>query len=273
MLKKWLIVPLLIVFFLLTACDDTEEEIDEILADDLITMENVDEYMFRDDVQYVDLRNYEQRFRAGFIYSFEIIPFFDYLDYRAFDRGDIYEFNPDQILSEMELERLFDRDKAIFLYADGCIRSGYLKDVLNYLGYERVFVLGGFYEYTGENMVYGDGYYTIGDTFYNKYIDEINDVTYYVYGEFDMGRKIYEIRFDIIDANNISLRSQNYDISVDYNEQLTILENYVISDLVTMNELNDSLQDLNNNYYGDILLNTLEINDGITELIFELISY
>lgn len=273
MANKWLILPLLLISFFVVGCESNTETLPKIKADDLIIMDNLDEYMFRDDVQYVDLRNYEARFRTGFIYSFEIIPFFDYLDYRAFDRNDGYEFNPDQIISEMELERLFDRDKAIFLYADGCIRSGYLKDVLNHMGYERVFVLGGFFEYQGEYLVLGDGYYSIGDTFYNKYYDEDTGNTYYVYGTFDMGRKITDIRFDIIDEDNVSLRIANYDILIDYNDQLTILEEFIIFDIVTMNELLISLSDTDESGYNNIPGFSWDIDEGIIELINGLKSY
>ena len=273
MLKKWLIVPLMLVLFFVSGCENEEEEIIEILPEDLITMENLDSYMFRDDGQYVDLRNYDSGFRTGFIYSFEIIPFFDYLDYRAFNRGGTYEFNPDQILSAPELERLFDRDKAIFLYADGCIRSGYLMDVLLYLGYERVYVLGGFYEYEGEYMVLGDGIYSIGNTFYHKYVDDNTGNTYFMYGTLEMSRTITEIRFDIIDENNISLRSPNYSELLDYNEQLTIFEDFIISDGVTMNVLYESLLNMDENEYSEIQGLNWEIDEGIIQLIFGLYAY
>lgn len=272
MLKKWLIIPLIVILFFVLGCERNEDEIIEILPEDLITMENLDEYMFRDDVQYVDLRNYEARFRTGFIYSFEIIPFFDYLDYRAFDRNDGYEFNPDQILSELELERLFDRDKAIFLYADGCIRSGYLMDVLIHMGYERIYILGGFYEYTGEHIVLGDGAYNIGDTFYNKHIDSNTNYTYYVFGNYDMGKKIIEIRFDILDEEFVSLRSPDYYPLMNYDQQLTTLEYYIISDIVTMNELYDALTNSGENSYDEIPGLTWEIDDGIIQLILGLKS-
>ena len=270
MLKKWLIIPVFVVLFFIVGCNNGEEHLIKIKQDDLIIMDNLDEYMFRDDVQYVDLRNYDASFRSGFIYSFEIIPFFDYLDYRAFNRGDTYEFNPDQIIDEAELERLFDRDKAIFLYADGCIRSGYLKEVLNYMGYERVFVLGGFFEYSGENLVLGDGSYSIGNSFYYKYVDSNTDYTYYVYGTHDMGRKINEIRFDIIDDNSISLRSPNYDTLVDYNEILTDFEILIIEDIVSMNELYDLLLNIDDTAYGDIEDLSSLVDDGIMQLIIGL---
>ena len=222
-MRKLLLKIVLIQTIFLVGCTQDIDEVIEIKNDDIITMENLDEYMFRDDVQYVDLRNFESRFLNGFIYSFESIPFFDYLDYRAFNRNDTYKFDPSHIINVDQIERFFDKDKAIFLYADGCIRSGYIKDVLAYLEYENVFILGGFFDYDGEYIVLGDGYYTFGDTFYTHYYDIENGLTYYVYGSYNLSRKIIEIRFDIIDDELISLRSNNYDELIDYNYLLTEL--------------------------------------------------
>jgi len=271
MSKKWLLLSILFIVIMLTGCkEENREKLIEIHPEDLITMENLDDYMFRDDVQYVDLRNYEAVFHSGFIYSFEIIPFFDYLDYRAFDREDAYEFESDQILNENLLETLFDREKAIFFYADGCIRGGYLKDILNHLGYERVYVIGGFYEYSGEYKILGDGSYTIGDTFYIYNFDEINNLHFYVFGSFDMGRKILSIRFDVLDENNISIRSPQYDLENPYDIQLYALENHVLSDGVTMNELYFSLTNTSLSEYEEVTnFNTIIFN-GLVDLINEL---
>ena len=246
---------ILVVFIgvFLASCDaENREELIEILPEDLITMEILDNYMFRDDVQYVDLRNYSASFQTGWIDGFEQIPFFDYLDYRAFDREGTYEFNADQILDQRELERLFDKEKAIFLYADGCIRSGYLKDVLNHIGYERVYVLGGFYEYEGIHKVDGNGDYSIGDTFFSSYVNNTTNYTYYVYGEFDMARNITFIRIDILDESNKTLRRSDYESAVDYDLQLTILENYIVNDFVNFTELSLELNDIANSRYGEI---------------------
>ena len=188
-------------------------------------------------------------------------------------RNNSFAFNPDQILSEAELERLFDRDKAIFLYADGCIRSGYIMDVLLHLGYERIYILGGFYEYEGDHIVYGDGVYSIGNTFYHKYIDDTTNLTYYMSGTYEMSRTISEIRFDIVDENNISLRSPDYDDLIDYNEQLTILEDFITSDGITMNDLHNSLLNMDENKYGEIPGLTWEIDEGIIDLIFGLKAF
>ena len=246
--------------------DDPKERV-EILPEDEITMEILDDYMFREDVQYVDLRNFDSRFLSGYIDSFEMIPFFDYLDYRVFDRGDTYEFNVDQLLDSNELERLFDREKAIFLYADGCIRSGYLKDVLNHLGYERVYVLGGYYEYQGEHKVLGTGNYVYGNTFYSSYFSLTSGYQYIMYGTHDLGKKITFIRFDIIDDEGITLRGESYSEITDYNTQLTILESFIISDIVTMNELYSEVSNLDESIYSSIPSFTMGFNDDLVSLI------
>ncbi len=248
-MKKILLIIVLIQTIFMVGCTKENTDILEIKIDDLITMENLDEYMFRDDVQFVDLRNFESRYLDGFIYSFEIIPFFDYLDNRAFIRNDNYEFEPDQLINENEFLRLFDKNKSIFLYADGCIRSAYVKDILNYLGYEKVFVLGGFFEYEGEYKVLGDGFYSFGDSFSNSYFDLETELTFYIYGTYNMDRKINDIRFDIIDKENISLRSPNYSNLFDYNLLLKDFEDFIIFDRVTFKELNSSLDNTENIYY------------------------
>lgn len=271
MMRKLLFLTAISITLIIGGCNGLNEgELEYIHPDDLITMGNLDEYMFRDDVQYVDLRNYEAVFHSGFIYSFEIIPFFDYLDYRAFDRNDAYEFEPDQILNSALLENIFIKDKAIFLYADGCIRGGYLKDVLNYLGYERVYVIGGFYEYSGLHKVLGDATYTIGNTFYNSYFDEENDLQFYVFGSFDMGRKILSIRFDVIDELDVSIRTPDYDLENEYNIQLNLFEDFILIDSVTINELYYSLSNLEDSGYIEVAdINNIILN-GIIQLINEL---
>jgi rhodanese-related sulfurtransferase len=236
---------------LLAGCKQSED-LPTIKSDSFITMLNLDDYLFRDDVQYVDLRNYSSWYNAGYIEGFEQIPFFDYLDYRVFDRDDSFDFQPDQLIDASELERLFDRDKAIFLYADGCIRSGYVAEALLHLGYERVFVLGGFYEYTGDHLVLGTGDYRIGDTFYRSYTSPTTDITYLMYGEFNMGRKILTIRFDLLDSEGETMRATGYDPVINYDQQLTTLEEFIVSDLVTFNALYERMNDPSSSGYDSI---------------------
>jgi len=247
-----------------------EDEID-IKNEDIITMENLDDYMFRDDVQYVDLRNFNSGFTNGFIKSFEVIPFFDYLDYRAFNRNDSYTFSPDQIINENIIYNLFEKDKAIFLFADGCVRSGYIKDLLSYLEYDMVFVLGGFYDYHGDNIVLGDGEFHFGDTFYNSLYDESSKLTYIVYGKFNLSLKIIEIRFDIIDENNTSLRNSFSEDSILLNNELTNLENYIVYDLLSLSDLYISLSNLDDSGYISVFELDSEITENLANVIYDFI--
>ena len=272
MYKKYFAMLTILVVILLSSCEDKKETIKPILPDDLITMDELDQYMFREDVQYVDLRNYDASFKSGFIYSFEVIPFFDYLDFRTFDRGNTYLFNPSQIIHEEELYRLFDKEKAIFLYADGCIRAGYLKDVLDYLGYERVYVLGGIGDYKGEYLKLGDGVFSIGNTFYSLFYDEDSDLTYHISGIYELDRTITNLRIDIVDSFGISLRSTNYDENIDYNLELTTLENFIVKDIITPTELYYLLTDDNINKYDEIPGFSLEYEQGFINALYRLIA-
>ncbi len=239
MKKIWLLSLVFLTVFLITGCGEKELEI---TAESEISMENLDLYLYRSDVQYVDLRNHQAQFKYGFIDGFESIPFFDYLDYRAFDRGRTYEFNPDQLRDTSILERLFNRDMAILLYADGCIRSGYIKDALNHLGYERVFVIGGYYEYLGDNKIYGDGTYEIGNTFYTKSVDTSTGFVYIMYGDYDVAKNVDDIHFDVFDSDSESIR---YDESLSLDSTLTIIENHIKSNIYNFNEIVELLEDEN----------------------------
>lgn len=242
----------------LSACQKEEELIIE--PESLITMDNLDLYMFRDDVQYVDLRNFDNIMKYGYIDGFEKLPFFDFLDNRAFDRDRTYEFDADQIVDEDILFRLFKKDKAIFLYADGCIRSGYVKDALNYLGYERVYVLGGYYEYKGNHVITGNGTFDLGNTFYRKYTDTQTSISYIMYGDYDVANNISSLRIDVLDADNISIR-----YSDDYDSILTIIESHIDIEIYNFNEVVEGIENSESDIY---LLDTVNWDDlnGLYEL-------
>lgn len=275
-MKKMSLILMIFTMLILVGCEDeipveNEEnttEIIEISADDEISMSNLDNYLNRTDVQYVDLRNFEAKFRSGYIEGFESIPFFDFLDYRIFYRDDNFNFRPDQIINEALIRMIFDEEKAIFLYADGCIRSNYVKEVLDELGYERVFVLGGYYEYAGDYQVLGDGSYTLGSSVY-EYQTFDDGTTYHVSVTYDMGRMILDIRFDITDIDGISYRSLNYS-EIDYDAQLTILENFIVSNLTTGTLMYDKIVSSDYNEYKNIPGFTLGFTDELKILISKL---
>lgn len=257
---KWLFLLVLLVS-ILTSCKQ-ENTLKKIQIDDEITMENLDDYMWRDDVQYIDLRNFDAKFAAGYIDGFEIIPFFDYLDNRAFDRNHTYQFDPDQLINTEIMTSYFKQDKAIFLYADGCIRANYIRDVLLYLGYEKVFTLGGYYEYKGAYNILGDSTYEIGRVFYEKITRDGH--TYLAYGRLELDQTVTEIHFDIWDNGGHSLRD-----NLDIHSSLNTLEDYIVKDVVTFNDLYDLLMDSSSPYHN---LNNVSIDyqDGLIPLIDKL---
>jgi rhodanese-related sulfurtransferase len=131
-------------------------------APESITMENVDDYLYNADFQFVDLRNFDDQMADGWIRGFEIIPFFDYLEYMdILVRVDGWSFAESAIKDEASLRALFDEDKYIVLMCAGGTRAGFVKDALDHLGYENVYNAGGLSSYTGDNMVLGDGVYEI----------------------------------------------------------------------------------------------------------------
>lgn len=152
-MKKFLLLLVaLMVTLSLTACGGVPED---------VTMDNVDDYLGRDDVQYVDLRNFDDKMAVGYIAGFEFIPYFDYMEFSGImTRDGDWEFEAASLLSQSALEGLFDKDKTIFLMCGSGTRAGYVLDALESIGYENVINVGGIADYAGENKVLGDGEYT-----------------------------------------------------------------------------------------------------------------
>ena len=187
-MKKILVLMLSLVFMLsLAGCSDTTELEDQItdlegqvttlqgqvtdLQADLdaaelpeipatVDMDNIDMYLGRPDVQYVDLRNFDDKMASGYIAGFEFIPFFDYLEATgAIVRNDGWNFAAADIVNQATLHGLFDDDKVIFLMCGSGTRAGYVKSALEELGFDDVYNVGGISVYDGDNKVLGDGTY------------------------------------------------------------------------------------------------------------------
>ncbi len=149
--------------FSLAACngaDDTDGELPPL--PETITMSNLDEFMFRPDTQYTDLRNFDDQMRGGWIRGFEIIPFFAYLEYEGIlVREDGWNFSASNIKQENALRNLFDEDKNILLMCAAGVRAAYVKTALEHLGYQNVYNIGALGDYTGPNKVFGDDQFRI----------------------------------------------------------------------------------------------------------------
>ncbi len=159
MKKLLVLLAAFVLTFALTACGG--EELPEIPAE--VSMDEIDDYLNREDAQYIDLRNWDDKMKSGYISGFEFIPFFDYLEYEnILVRTDgNWDFASEDIVSQAGLQGLFDSDKTIFLMCGSGTRAGYVKAALEDLGYENVINVGGISDYDGANMVVGDGSYVI----------------------------------------------------------------------------------------------------------------
>ena len=120
-----------------------------------VTMKNIDVHLDEENAMYVDIRNMSEVYVNGTIKGFSVIPFYDVLEAEgALVRTQGWTFEPASIQDEARLRELFDEDKTIYLICRSGNRSGFLKDALDYLGYEDVVNVGGFNDYQGKNVVF-----------------------------------------------------------------------------------------------------------------------
>ncbi|NBB90604.1 MAG: hypothetical protein GVY23_05290 [Spirochaetes bacterium] len=144
---------------LVLGCAPSEDGAMELSGDEEITMETVDQYLDAD-ARFVDLRDFSDMFNGGYIAGFEVVPFFQYLEGRALQRNNGWEFSEADIVSAAMLENIFGpKEEAVVLMCGSGARAGYTKDALESLGYTTVYNAGGIRDYDGEHKVLGDGSY------------------------------------------------------------------------------------------------------------------
>ena len=143
-----------------------------------VNTQNIDNYLFRDDVIYVDLRPYAEIAKEGHIAGFGFYPFYDFIatmegskdidgspkDNRLFKMknergklGQVGNFEPNYVESEQILNTLFPKDKYIFAITISCNESIYFLNLLIQYGYQpqKLYNIGGFSIGTGlENKAY-----------------------------------------------------------------------------------------------------------------------
>lgn len=180
-MKKFL---LLIISFILLGCSYQEDysiipsKINNesvAIVDSGVTTSNIDNYLFRDDVAYVDLRPYSWIAKDGHIAGFGFYPFYDFIAHRQYsDRlfnmdtvyldngnkilgGEIGSFSPNYEESELIINKLFPKNKYIFAISQSGLESCYFLNLLIQLGYDssRLYNIGGFSVSTGfSNIAY-----------------------------------------------------------------------------------------------------------------------
>jgi rhodanese-related sulfurtransferase len=124
-----------------------------------INATNLLDYLGRDDVFYIDLRNYED-YSKKHLRNFEVIPFFAYIyNEKAGEEGFPQLFKgthdaPEAVYetSEAILNALFPKDKTLFIVCQSGGRVNMLMKMLAALDYDmsRIYNIGGMAQYTGD---------------------------------------------------------------------------------------------------------------------------
>ena len=124
-----------------------------------IDASNLFEYVGRDDVIYIDLRDYVD-YSQKHLRNFEVIPFFAYIYNEEAGKDDtkpqLYGGKLDALTATYEesdvlLEVLFPKDKTIFLMCQGGGRVVQMMKILEAKGYDmsKIYNVGGMGQYTG----------------------------------------------------------------------------------------------------------------------------
>ncbi len=202
-MKKYLAIIALALFaFAFVGCDEETTTVATTETPTAMTINDVDDYLPASNYQFVDLRNFDDQMADGWIRGFEFIPFFDYLEYTdILVRVDGWNFTEDAIKDENALRALFDEDKVIVLMCAGGTRAGFVKDALDHLGYDNVINAGGLGDYTGDNLVFGDGSYSF-DMPNHALVDPLPETISMADANIDL----YAIRTDVqfVDLRNLA---------------------------------------------------------------------
>jgi hypothetical protein len=119
-----------------------------------INAANLDKYLFREDVQYIDLRYIDDILRDGYIAGFQFLPFHSIIAsfgnpatlYNMKDvkdengnwiyAGHVGGFYPQYQESEQIIKHLFDKNKKIFFVSQAGSEGSYIINLLIQLGYD-----------------------------------------------------------------------------------------------------------------------------------------
>ena len=151
-------------------------------VDTNVNMDTIDDYLGRDDVEYIDVRMlFDPADYAAIggeanltrtIHGFKVVPY-PYLaslselpvtgayegtslyELAWDENGEVVSAAPNYEESKMILEELFPKDKVIFLMCGGGGYSGMTKSLLIYLGWEEslLYNIGANWTYTGDNAL------------------------------------------------------------------------------------------------------------------------
>ena len=178
----------------LPAPETSEGQRGQLGIDKNINESNIDEYLGRPDAVYRDMRMLEDPgdyeaiggdyYLSGFVRGFEVVPFPYIVNVSGLPEqvGDTYvgktlftnkdgKYTANYEESMQILEALFPKDKVIFLMCGGRGYAGMMKDLLVALGWDgsKIYNVGGYWNYDGENNVRVRRTNSDGDIVYDFY--------------------------------------------------------------------------------------------------------
>ena len=195
-----------LVFFLLVGCSKTpdysiipeKKDTNSVaIVDSGVTTQNINHYLFREDVIYVDLRPYSWILKDGHIAGFGFYPFYDLIAHRQQeDRlfsmdivynedgskilgGEVGSFTPNYEESVMVINKLFPKDKYIFAISQSGLECCYFLNLLIQLDYDPA-------------KLHNVGGFSISTGFENTAYTEIENPTYLVKGNIMISSEINE---------------------------------------------------------------------------------
>ncbi|MCR5230846.1 MAG: hypothetical protein K6D03_12045 [Solobacterium sp.] len=158
--------------------------------DSVLSAENIDNYLFLQNVMYIDLRTFEQVASEGSIAGFTVIPFYGVISDWSFKDnvlftmsirnnpeaaypGDVGTYSPNYEESEDILHEVFPEDKQIVFMSTAGVEAAYMINLLKQYGYDPslLYNAGTFTNGIGNVTAYRDypmhRYYTEGTDAYS----------------------------------------------------------------------------------------------------------
>ncbi len=158
--------------------------------DSVLSAVNIDDYLFLENVMYVDLRTYEQVTSEGSIAGFTVIPFYGVITDWSFHEnvlftmaikynpdagypGDVGTFRPNYEESEDLLRDIFPENKPIVFISTAGVEAAYMINLLKQYGYDPslLYNAGTFTNGMGDIIAYRDyplhRHYTEGTEVYS----------------------------------------------------------------------------------------------------------
>ena len=151
-----------------------------------LSADNIDDYLFLEDVLYIDLRSFSQQQSEGSIAGFKVIPFYEVIvwwekqdnvlftmskpndNYDSY-LGDVGSFIPNYEESIHILENIFPRDKQIVFISTAGVEAAYMINLLTQYGYDA-------------SLLYNAGTFTNGIGNTTAYMNK-EDHKYYIKGD------------------------------------------------------------------------------------------